>query len=79
MRRDRGEEYVRRLILKLYENVDYYFSNDELNSEGWKVFNEIVYYTLKTRPWYRRRIRDLRAKPSVENIFLFTREVYGVP
>ncbi|MEL9908188.1 MAG: hypothetical protein QXP97_00195 [Desulfurococcus sp.] len=79
MRKEKTAEYVRSLILKLYDNRDYYFYGDELNSEGWKVFGEIIYHTLKQMPWYRRRIRDLRRKPTYENIFVFTKEAYDVP
>ncbi|MCY0868142.1 MAG: hypothetical protein OWQ48_02795 [Desulfurococcus sp.] len=76
---DKIREYVERLIIKLYEERDLFFSDDELNSEGWKIFNEIVYHTLKAMPWYKRRIRDLRRKPTVESIFTFTCEAYGLP
>lgn len=76
---DKRDEYVRSLVLKLYNGIDYYFHGDELNSEGWKVFNEIIYHVMRSKPWYRKRIRDLRRRPRAEDIFAFTSEAYGVP
>ena len=66
--KDRKLEYAMRLIDKLLENSDAFFSGDYLNSDGRRVFEEFSRIMLEKYPWLKRRIRKIRRDPSIHRI-----------
>jgi len=66
--KDRKIEYAMRLIDKLLENNDTFFSNDYLNSDGRRLFEEFSRIMLEKHPWLKKRIRKIRRDPSIHRI-----------
>jgi len=66
--KDRRIEYAMRLIDKLLENSDTFFSGDYLNSDGRRLFEEFSRIVLEKYPWLKKRIRRIRRDPSIHRI-----------
>lgn len=54
--------------MELLSRKDEYFSDNVLNSEGWKVFNILSHLILENKPYYRKRIYRARKDPRYEVI-----------
>lgn len=61
-------EYACALLEELLNNRDAYFYGDELNSEGWKLFERLASIILEHKPYYAKRIKKLRKRPEYRYI-----------
>jgi len=66
--KDSRIEYAMRLIDELLENTDAFFSDDYLNSDGRRLFEEFSRIMLEKYPWLKKRIRKIRRDPSIHRI-----------
>ncbi|MEM1546020.1 MAG: hypothetical protein QXY40_11345 [Candidatus Methanomethylicia archaeon] len=66
---------VRNLLRKLLLNYRGYFSNDVLNSEGRKVFEEMARMLIHEHPEHKPIIQKARRNPSLKNILKIARIV----
>lgn len=63
--------YICSLIESLLGEKEAFFSDEYPNSEGYKLLSKIISITMKEKPFYARRIRDLRKNPCYGNIAKF--------
>jgi hypothetical protein len=68
---------VKNLLRKLLTNYRVYFSNDVLNSEGRKVFEEMARMLIHEHPEHKPTIRKARRNLSLKNILKIARIVLG--
>ncbi|MEM1627740.1 MAG: hypothetical protein QXP02_03265 [Desulfurococcaceae archaeon] len=74
--RTNGNDFLCKLIAELLSNIDIYFSNNVLNSEGWKIFNLLSHAILENKPYYRRRIYRARRDPRYEVIEKLLKDMF---
>lgn len=68
---------VKNLLRKLLTNYRVYFSNDVLNSEGRKVFEEMARMLIHEHPEHKPTIQKARRNLSLKNILKVARIVLG--
>jgi hypothetical protein len=68
---------VKNLLVKLLTNYRVYFSNDVLNSEGRKVFEEMARMLIHEHPEHKPTIQKARRNSSLKNILKIARIVLG--
>jgi hypothetical protein len=68
---------VKNLLVKLIANYRVYFSNDVLNSEGRKVFEEMARMLIHEHPEHKPIIQKARRNSSLNNILKVARIVLG--
>ena len=68
---------VKNLLRKLLTNYRLYFSNDVLNSEGRKVFEEMARMLIHEHPEHKPIIQKTRRNLSLKNILKIARMVLG--
>lgn len=78
---DRAEEsmsrpYVCSLIESLLGDKEVFFDDEYPNSEGFKLLSKIISITMKEKPFYARRIRELRKNPCYWNIAKFLADAW---
>lgn len=68
---------VKNLLRKLLTNYRLYFSNDVLNSEGRKVFEEMARMLIHEHPEHKPIIQRARRNLSLKNVLKVARMVLG--
>jgi hypothetical protein len=61
-------DYACALLEEMLGNRDAYFHGDELNSEGWKLFERLASIILEYKPYYAKRVKKLRKRPEYSEI-----------
>ncbi len=75
-RRSFGSD-VKALLRKLLLGYRSYFSNDVLNSEGRKIFEETVRMLIYEHPEFKPIIRKTRRNPTIDNVLKVAKLVLG--
>ena len=68
---------IRALLRKLLLGYRQYFHNDVLNSDGRKLFEEILRMTMYEHPELRRLIYRLRRDATINSVLKFAKIVLG--
>lgn len=68
---------VKSLMKKLLEGYVLYFSNDMLNTEGRKIFEEMARMLVNERPELKPMVKRVRRKPKLENVVKLARVILG--
>jgi len=68
---------VKSLMKKLILGYRLYFSNDVLNSEGRKIFEELARMLVYEHPYYKALIRRVRRNPTLDNVLKVGEIVLG--
>ncbi len=68
---------IEALLKKLLLGYKRYFHNDVLNSDGRKLFEEILRMTMYEHPELRRLIYRLRRNPTIDSVLKLAKIVLG--
>jgi len=68
---------IEALLRKLLLGYKQYFHNDVLNSDGRKLFEEILRMTMYEHPELRRLVYRLRRNPTIDSVLKLAKIVLG--
>ncbi len=68
---------VKNLMRKLLEGYVFYFSNDMLNTEGRKIFEEMARMLIDECPELKPMVKRARRNPKLENIMKLAKIILG--
>lgn len=69
---------VQALLRKLIVRKEEYFSNDRLNTEGRKVFEELARMIVHEHPYFKPMIKRARKTGSLKDILRIAERVLGI-